>query len=57
MNLETAYTIVMIILMGLLPILSLLGIILSHRIKSIRFLIFSFFLFVPSIIIILSIIK
>ncbi len=56
MNIETAYIIVMVILMGLLPVLSLAGIILSHKTKSIGFLIFSFLLFVPSIIITLSII-
>ena len=56
MNIETAQTIVLIILMGLLPILSLTGVILSHKTKSISFLIFSFLLFVPSIIIVLSLV-
>ena len=56
MNIETAQTIVMIILMGVLPVLSLTGVVLSNKVKSISFLIFSFLLFVPSMIIVLSLV-
>ena len=57
MNIETAQTIVMTILMGVLPLIGLLMVLVSFKAKSFFSIGFGFLLMAPSIIIILSLIK
>tara|TARA_R100001594_G_scaffold138978_1_gene183009 strand:- start:292 stop:465 length:174 start_codon:yes stop_codon:yes gene_type:complete len=57
MNIETGQTIVHIILMGVLPLIGLLMALVSLKVKSFFNIGFGFLLMVPSIIIILSLIK
>ena len=57
MNIEIAQTIVMTILIGVLPLIGLLMALVSLKVKSFFNIGFGFLLMVPSIIIILSLIK
>ena len=56
MNIEIAYNIVVIILMGVLPILSLIIGFLGLRLNNSKVILFGFLLLTPSIIIILSLV-
>ena len=57
MNIETAQTIVYIILMGVLPLIGFLMVLVSFKAKSLFNMGFGFLLVAPSIIIILSLTK